>query len=93
VNKTEAGSLAAARLDELRKLPYAELKSFLDNSETRELVAPSGVTYQVETYAFWDDKNAGHLRVSVAVDDGGWRAFLPLGWDFIIAPDGSFVGE
>jgi hypothetical protein len=93
VNKNEARSLAAARLDELRKLPYPQLKRFLDNSETHDVVAPSGVTYQVETYAFWDEKNAGHLRVCVAIDDGGWRAFLPLGKDFIVAPDGSFVGE
>jgi hypothetical protein len=25
----------------------------------------------------------------VSIDDGGWRAFLPLTDDFIIAPDGS----
>jgi hypothetical protein len=29
----------------------------------------------------------------VSIDDGGWRAFLPWTDSFIIAPDGSFVGE
>jgi hypothetical protein len=31
--------------------------------------------------------------VIVAIDDGRWRAFSPLSVDFIMAPDGSFVGE
>jgi len=29
----------------------------------------------------------------MVVDARGWRAFRPLTTDFIIAPDGSFVGE
>jgi hypothetical protein len=28
-----------------------------------------------------------------AIDDGGVRALMPLGESFILAPDGSFVGE
>jgi hypothetical protein len=31
--------------------------------------------------------------VLASIDDGGWSAFIPLTDDFIIAPDGSFVGE
>jgi hypothetical protein len=31
--------------------------------------------------------------VIVNVDDGGFRAFVPLTADFIVGPDGSFVGE
>jgi hypothetical protein len=34
-----------------------------------------------------------NLRVMVSMDDGGWRAFLPLTDGFIIRPDGSFAGE
>jgi hypothetical protein len=30
--------------------------------------------------------------VVVAVDDGGLSAFKPMCDDFIVAPDGSFVG-
>jgi len=44
--------------------------------------------------AFWDSpRQPGNLRVIVAIDDGGWRAFRPLSADFIVASDGSFVGE
>jgi hypothetical protein len=31
--------------------------------------------------------------VFALIDDGGWRSFKPMGEDFIVAPDGSFVGE
>jgi hypothetical protein len=43
---------------------------------------------------FWDDSEHRNLRVMVSVDDGGWRSSLaPLSADFIVAPDGTFVGE
>jgi hypothetical protein len=54
---------------------------------------PPGTTYQVETEAFWDRGREGDLRLMVTVDDGGWRAFAPLGESFILARDGTFVGE
>ena len=58
-----------------------------------EVVGPSGSQYQVEITGFWDDRKAGNLRVIVTIDDGGWRAFMPLTTGFIVGPDGSFVGE
>lgn len=51
--------------------------------------ARSGVS--VETQAFWDDEAARHLRVLVSVDTGGWFAHVTD--SFIVAPDGSFIGE
>jgi hypothetical protein len=57
-------------------------------------VAFSGVEYQIEIEAFWDDFAAKHLRLVLSSDDGrGWRAFAPITDSFIIAPDGHFVGE
>jgi hypothetical protein len=41
----------------------------------------------------WDDDYQQNIRVMGAVDDGGWRAFMPLTDSFIMAPDSSFVGE
>jgi len=94
VNKDEARKIARARIDELRRLPWEELRErYLTRPETVEVSGPSGMTYQVETEAFWDSSKEGDLRVIVKVDDGGWRAFMPLSEDFILAPDGSFVGE
>ena len=57
------------------------------------VVAPDGTKCCVEITAFWDDKPDGDIRVLFSIDDGGWRAFMPVGQDFIIATDGTFVGE
>ncbi len=75
-------------------MSWEELRAaYLKRPETVEVRGPSGTTYQVETEALWDGGKDGALRVFVKVDDGRWRAFCPLTEDFILAPDGSFVGH
>ena len=94
MDKHEAALVAEAKLDELRRRSYDALVSdYLGRPENQELIAGSGAEYQLEVEGFWDDRRKQHLRVVVAVDDGGWRAFVPLTRSFIIAPDGVFVGE
>ncbi|MGH2720720.1 MAG: hypothetical protein ACRDJO_03835 [Actinomycetota bacterium] len=92
MDKAEARALLAQVIDELRRRSRAELLA-LSQPECRELIGPSGHWYQVEAQSFWDDKPENNLRVLACIDDGGWRAFSPLCDDFIVAPDGSFVGE
>ena len=55
--------------------------------------AVDGTKCCVEINAFWDSKPAGDVRVTFDIDDGGLRALMPIGTDFIIASDGTFVGE
>jgi hypothetical protein len=94
VDKDEARAVAVTTLEALRTLTWAELRDrYLDRPETVEVLGASGTSYQVETFAMWDGKRDANLRVIVAIDDGGLRAFKPLTKGFIIAPDGSFVGE
>lgn len=93
MNKQEAQSLLRACLARYREYSYAELKTRLGEIETCQVVGESGVQYQVEVQVFWDDKLQQNIRVMGAIDDGGWRAFLPLTDSLIMAPDGSFVGE
>jgi hypothetical protein len=93
VEKREARSILQELLDELRERPYSELAKLIGDSQQREITGESGTRYQVEMEAVWDDKREGNLRVVAAIDDGGWRAFVPLTDSFIISPDGSFVGE
>jgi hypothetical protein len=93
MDKPEANVVIHERLAYLRSLSRAELVQRVGNPEHGEVVAPSGVTYQVETQAMWDDGEGENLRIMVSVDDGGWRSMAPLAGDFIVAPDGSFVGE
>lgn len=96
MDKREAKAILRDRLQHLKQFPYAELRRrVLDPAccEHGEVMGSSGVTYQFSVQAFWDDKKEGRIRVMASIDDGGWRAFLPMTDDFIIAPDGSFVGE
>jgi hypothetical protein len=84
----------AQQLTKWRDRSYAELSQLLDaDCESIEVTGPSGAVYQIEIRAIWDDQPGGVIRVIGSVDDGGWRAFLPLTDDFLRAPDGSFVDE
>lgn len=80
-------------LTELRRRSYDDLASLIGHPQTKLGHAEDGKEYQLEAEVFWDSKKGGDLRVMVACDDGGWRAFKPLTDDFIMAPDGSFIGE
>ena len=109
MDKAEARRVLADEVGRLRGLSYAELSGRIPahprrvlgiirvleepEVETCEVTAESGTTYQLESQVLWDGKAGGDIRVLVAVDDGGVSAFKPLTDDFILAPDGSFVGE
>jgi hypothetical protein len=77
-------------LARLEKVSYADLAGLTGKVETKEAVGADGKKYQLEIQVFWDSKG-GDLRVIVAADDGGWRAFKPLADSFIMRPDGSLV--
>jgi hypothetical protein len=94
MDKHEAQRILARRIEELRTEPHNLLKSrWLGQPDCEQVVADSGVEYQVEIEAFWDDQAAGHLRLVASIDDGGWRALAPITDGFVVAPDGSFIGE
>lgn len=66
-----------------------------------EGTAEDGTPYQIELNVFWDDQPKGNIRVAGDITVEPQKrllGFLPifrpnLNDDFIIAPDGSFVGE
>jgi hypothetical protein len=89
----EAGNLLRDRLAEYRRLPYPDLAARVRADEQREVVGPSGVRYQTEIQVVWDSRPGGAVRVLGSIDDGGWRAFLPLCDSFAVARDGTFLGE
>jgi hypothetical protein len=95
MDKQEATLLLERSLHTIRKRSYADLKKMVESGaiETQEVVSDSGKSYQIEIQAFWDNKTRGNIRVCGAIDDGGINAFVPVSSDFIMAPDGSFVGE
>ena len=94
MDKKEARRILNDEIGKLRQRGYADLReSLLRESETFEVVGASGTRYQVEIEAVWDSGEGGPLRVFALIDDGGLRSFAPMSEDFIVAPDGSFVGE
>jgi hypothetical protein len=94
MDKDEARRILDRRMTELRNEPYERLKShWLHQPDCEQITADSGAEYQVEIEAFWDDASAGHLPLVASIDDGGWRALVPITAGFIVAPDGSFIGE
>ena len=81
-------------LAKYRAKTYGQLlEELLGKAQTYEVTAQSGVTYQVEIHASWDDKPNAILRVSGAIDDRGIRAYVPLTEDFLVSPSGEFVDE
>jgi len=93
MNTLEARALVATELEKYRRKSYGELAQLVGETKSREVVGPSGVKYQLEIQALWDDKPTGVLRIMASLDDGGASAYVPLCDDFLVAPDGTFVGE
>ena len=93
MDQIEARGVLRAHLDEWRRRTYAELTSEVSESRQLQTTGQSGTQYQVDVQVRWDDKPNGDIRVLGGIDDGGWRAFAPLTEDFILGPDGKFVGE
>src|SRR5882762_4329642 len=83
MNNEEARQVLVEHLEEYRGRSYAELLNLVDTSDDSELVVPSGTAYQIRVQAFWDDRSHQNIRVRGTIDDGGWRAFVPLVEDFI----------
>ena len=94
MDSAEALDLLEAALGRLRPLPYEDLARRVDaEPEVSEARGPSGVVYQIELQVTWDGRPSGNILVMGSVDDGGWRAFVPLSRSFIKTANGSFVGE
>lgn len=93
VDADEARGILSDEERRLRRLPYGELVARYASPQTERRTGASGATYQLEVQAFLDDPATRNLRVLMSMDDGSLRAFNPLSADFVIAPDGSFVGE
>jgi len=91
----EARRLLFVEEAKLRQLSYDDLQA-LDTPIVRELVAESGNTYEIEIDTLWDDRRKKTLRVLLHIEPWwGWGWLIPkkLTTDFIMAPDGSLVGE
>ena len=93
MDKQEAQTILEEHLETWRAKHYEELVDWIGETSVAEIEGASGTTYQIEVEVACDGAEGGPVRVMGGIDDGGWRAFVPLTGGFIMAPDGSFVGE
>jgi hypothetical protein len=93
MNKEEAREVLQQQMSVYRQHKYVDLVSLIGDTDAFSVDGPSGAEYQIEIEVFWDAKPYEAVRAMGGIDDGGLSAFAPLTNDFIMDPDGSFVGE
>jgi len=102
IDEAEARGLLAKELARFRVVPYSELADRAargydeDTCEHVEVIGPSGAEYQIEVQFMWDGLRGEteDVRVMGTIDNGcAPSVVMPLCDDFIMAPDGHFVGE
>lgn len=94
MNKDEARHILAGALAPYRAQTYEQLQRLLEKQDHATITADSGAEYQLEFHAIWDDRADGNIRVFGEIGDGGWRtSIFPTCDSFVVAPDGSVVGE
>jgi hypothetical protein len=86
VDKQIALACLAVESAELKRKSYADLAELIDNPRSKVVMGADGKQYQLEIQAVWNARKDGDLRVIVAVDDGGLRAFMPLTDAFLVSP-------
>jgi hypothetical protein len=95
----EAEEIFAKEVERWRGESWEALRTNLDEPVAYEIAGPSGRRYQFEVLIFWDGgrrRRRDDLRVIITGDDGkGWRVrgSKMRNDSFIMAPDGSFIGE
>jgi hypothetical protein len=63
----------------------------IGRDEVKTVIGASGVNYQIEVTLLWDSRPGENLRIIGSIDDGGWRAFVPLTDSLIMKPDGTLT--
>jgi hypothetical protein len=91
MNNAEPRSILSNELRAFAARPSDELVRSISRAEVKNMSSESGVSYQIEISVFWDSEPDKDLRIMGSIDDGGWRAFLPLTESLIMRPDGTLI--
>ena len=84
MDHNEARQILRQELMKYRTRSYIELIRLVGaDPPTLVIQGASGTEYQIEIHIHWDGKDGGDVYVIGSIDDGGWRAFLPLTEHFI----------
>jgi hypothetical protein len=95
MDETEARAVLTEQLGTYRARSYADLARMVGTNSVVEARGGSGAEYQIEVAVTWDSpRERVNVRVTGGVDDGRFSsALVPVCDSFILAPDGTFVGE
>jgi hypothetical protein len=95
MDRGEARGILATHLGSFRLRSYADLVGLMGEVHVAEVSGPSGAEYQTEIEVIWDSpREKTNIRVFGSIDDGRLPgALVPVSDSFIVAPDGTFVGE
>jgi len=89
MNNSEAKAILSKELRTFAARPYDELAHLISQTEVKNVKSDSGVDYQIEINVLWDSAPDKDLCIIGSIDDGGWRAFVPLTESLIVKPDGT----
>lgn len=93
MDKIEARQIIESELEKYRKKDYGDLQYLLERQDVYEIIGKTGIKYNIEIQAFYDDRK-GSIRVCGAIDDGsGFTSFIPMTSDFIMSTESKFIGE
>ncbi len=93
MKKEEAIRNLENKLSEFRRLNYSDLLERVGKQENFESETKTGEPYQIEVDFFFDDEKEKTLRVTAMISYSFITNFSPVTSDFIIAPNGRFIGE
>lgn len=85
MNRIEAKWQLLRGLAQYRDLSYDQLCSQIGEPRIVEQRGATGTLYQLEFDIFWDSHPGSDIRVLASIDDGGWSAWVPMSYDFIVA--------
>ena len=91
MNKLEAQSILDEQLAIFARQSYEELAKLVNVPKNIAVQSPSGTKFQIEFNIFYDSGKRDNLRIIGSIDDGGWRAFMPLTKTLIMKPTGELI--
>ncbi len=92
MTRDEWGALVRAEIERLRGMRYDELQEFLRPGHRLHSMS-DGRICMLEIQAFPDSPRSRNLRLIVSAHDDECAGHAVAVDDFIISPDGRFVGE
>ena len=91
MDRDEAKSILVRALSEFASHPYDQLVASMKHTNAKTVIGESGANYQIEISVTWDSEPEKDLLIMGSIDDGGWRASLPLTESLIMKPDGTLI--